>query len=152
MGIKSISKQGSDDGRWEGRILTHAHSPYGGTTKPESDALYGGSDPYGGQPSQISSLEQARACGGKFQDHVQFYSGDATRASSSLVGENVTDRKPVTETHEPYARERVQEVLCTTLGLPRRPPDLARSKELGRGPDEFYLGNLIVGILRRNIL
>ncbi|KAL4386640.1 hypothetical protein GQ457_09G029920 [Hibiscus cannabinus] len=69
-----------------------------------------------------------------------------------LVGKNVTDHKHAIETQEPYAQESAQEVLCTTLGLPKRPLDLARSRELGRRSDEFYLGNLTVGILSRNIL
>ncbi|KAL4380009.1 hypothetical protein GQ457_02G021290 [Hibiscus cannabinus] len=59
-------------------------------------------------------------------------------------------RRSATETLEPCAQKRAQEVPCTTLGLPRR-PDLARSRELGRWPDGFYLGILTVGILPRNI-
>ncbi|KAL4295435.1 hypothetical protein GQ457_12G030170 [Hibiscus cannabinus] len=64
--------------------------------------------------------------------------------------QSVTGRGSATETLEPYAQKRAQEVPCTTLGLARR-PDLARSRELGRWPDGFYLGKLTVGILSRNI-
>ncbi|KAL4339221.1 hypothetical protein GQ457_08G033650 [Hibiscus cannabinus] len=42
------------------------------------------------------------------------------------------------ETLEPYVPGSAQEVLCTTLGWPRRPPNLARSKKLVRRPDGFY--------------
>ncbi|KAL4273753.1 hypothetical protein GQ457_13G027570 [Hibiscus cannabinus] len=45
-----------------------------------------------GHPSQIPSSEQAKARGREFQDYVQICSGGATRASPSLVGENVTAR------------------------------------------------------------
>ncbi|KAL4386597.1 hypothetical protein GQ457_09G020020 [Hibiscus cannabinus] len=56
-----------------------------------------------------------------------------------------------TETHETYAYESAQEVLCTTMSLPRRPTDLARSRELGRRLDYIDIGKLNVGILSRNI-
>ncbi|KAE8734320.1 hypothetical protein F3Y22_tig00000773pilonHSYRG00160 [Hibiscus syriacus] len=61
----------------------------------------------------------------QFRDKIdQFHSSRATRASLELVGENVTDRQPMTEKNSFQA---ARDYLCHVLGLLEDPSELTQS-------------------------
>ncbi|KAL4323446.1 hypothetical protein GQ457_11G023800 [Hibiscus cannabinus] len=78
----------------------------------------------GGQPSIIWSWEQAEVLW-EFQDRPSLArSRQAMRASPDLVGENIKARELATRLQ---AQQTLLKVPYTILGLPIRPPNLARS-------------------------